>query len=53
MLVISEDLVKLQENLAIALQDPKVIQSLKKKKLDSSICLTKAKLLIFYKPKQK
>ena len=31
MLVISEDLVKLQENLAIALQDPKVIQSLKKK----------------------
>ncbi len=28
---ISEDLVKLQENLAIALQDPKVIQSLKKK----------------------
>ena len=31
MLVISEDLVKLQENLAIALQDPKVIESLKKK----------------------
>ena len=31
MLAISEDLVKLQENLAIALQDPKVIQSLKKK----------------------
>ena len=31
MLVISEDLVKLQENLAIVLQDPKVIQSLKKK----------------------
>ena len=30
MLVISEDLVKLQENLAIALQDPEVSQSLKK-----------------------
>ena len=31
MLAITEDLVKLQENIAIALQDPKVLQSLKKK----------------------
>ena len=30
MLVISEDLVKLQERLVIALQDPEVLQSLKK-----------------------
>ncbi len=30
MLIISEDLVKLQENLAIALQDPEVLKSLKK-----------------------
>ena len=53
MLVISEDLVKLQERLVIALQDPEVLQSLKKEKLDSSTCSSTVKLLIFYKSKQK